>query len=73
MNLNERIRTSVKVVDEILRGSREYRMRNYLKMHRESESRESNGTFKLFNPSPMEFHLLVKKRKSVYNDIKVSD
>lgn len=64
MNLNERIRTSVnvkEVVDEILRGSREYRMKNYLKMHRESESREPNGTLKLFNSSPMEFYLLVKK------------
>lgn len=61
MNLNERIRTSVKVVDEILRGSREYRMKNYLKMQRESESRESNGTLQLFNSSLMEFYLLVKK------------
>lgn len=62
MNLNERIRTSVKVVDEILRGSREYRMKNYLKMQRESESRESNGgILQLFNSSLMEFYLLVKK------------
>lgn len=36
-------------------------MKNYLKMRRESESRESNGTPQLFNSSLMEFYLLVKK------------